>query len=69
MTIDERFNEMQKARATYFNALSVGAIIAGGISAVSEREFGLALVFVSVGVLLHFLAFLNLQSMKVEDHV
>ena len=68
MTINERYNEIQKARATFLNALSVGAIIAGGLSALNEGRVLIALLFLASGLILHRVAVWMLQNMRIDDH-
>ncbi len=69
MTETDRCKEAQKSRATCFNALAVGSIIAGGIIAVADQEFGRALMFLFIAVLLHYPAIPNPQALKVDRDV
>ncbi len=67
MTRDERYNEIQKARATFLNALAVGAIIAGGLTALNDGRVAIALLFLLAGLTLHRLAVWVLQTMRIEN--
>lgn len=68
MSEDERYNEIQKARATFFNALAVGAIIAGGLSSLADGRLLAAFAFSLAGLILHVLAIGHLRTMKVVTH-
>ena len=67
MTINERYNEIQKARATFLNALAIGAIIAGGLNAVSDGHWAAAVAFTIIGLGLHRGAIWFLQNMRTND--
>jgi len=67
MTREERYNEIQKVRSTFLNALAIGAIIAGGLSAVSDGRWGAAIAFTLIGLTLHRGAVWFLQNMRIED--
>lgn len=66
MTEAERHNEIVKARATFANALAIGTIIAGGLSALSDGRYLAAFVFTLVGLTLHYVALRTLREMEVE---
>ncbi len=68
MTREERYNDIQKARATFFNALAVGAIIAGGLSSLADGQMFAALAFTVAGLVLHYVATTHLKSMKVKTN-
>jgi hypothetical protein len=63
----DRENEILKSQATFFNALGIGAIIAGGVSAIGQGNIGAFLTFLLVGVILHALALSMLRKIIVED--
>ena len=65
MTRNERYNEVQEARATFMNALAIGAIIAGGLSALNDGRFLAAVVFVIAGIILQLFAQRVFEQLKV----
>jgi len=65
MTANERHNEIVKARATFANALAIGTIIAGGLNALGENRYGVALAFTLAGLILHYGALKVLETLKV----
>jgi len=67
MTRDERYNEIQKARSTFMNALAIGSVIAGGLNAVGDGRWGAAVAFTLIGLVLHRGAVWFLQNMRTSD--
>ncbi|NBC19785.1 MAG: hypothetical protein GVY06_01855 [Alphaproteobacteria bacterium] len=65
MTLEERYNQVKKARATFMNALAIGAIIASGLSALNDGRFLAAVVFVIAGIILHLFAQRVLEQLRV----
>ena len=66
MTLEERYNGIQKARATFANAIAIGAIIAGGLNSLAIGRIGAVVAFTLTGLVLHYSALRSLKSMKVS---
>ncbi|MEO0786017.1 MAG: hypothetical protein AAFY10_09990 [Pseudomonadota bacterium] len=64
MTADERFNESQKTRAQFLNALAVGFIVAGGFTAFRDGDGLLTVAAILTGIILHDGALRSIRAMR-----
>ena len=64
MTEDERFNESQKTRAQFLNALAVGFIVAGAFTAFRDGEGLLTVGAIITGIILHDGAVRSVRAMR-----
>jgi len=67
MTEDERFNESQKTRAQFLNALAVGFVIAGAFTAFCDQEYLLSIAMLLFALILHDGAVRSVRAMKVTE--
>jgi len=64
MTADERFNESQKTREQFLNALAVGFIVAGGFTAFCDGDGLLTVAAILTGIILHDGALRSIRAMR-----
>lgn len=67
MTRNERYNKIIEARANILTALGLGAIIAGGFSALRNGDVFMFLGFFVFGAMLLILSQTLLTSLRIEE--
>jgi hypothetical protein len=65
MTLDERRNEAPKLHGNFVNALAIGAVVGGGVSALSQQNWIGALFFVLGGAALDLIAAEIIERLRI----